>query len=372
MTGRWIAALVFLGLGVIGRAAAEPMFLNRQYSRCTNCHYSPTGGGVLTPYGRSLSREELSTFGSSGGSADRSREHEFLFGLLGDALGPVSTWIALRPAHLDVDAPGRRTSRDFLMNAEIAAAFQKNEWTLYAQVGRQPVGSDERVESFEHWVSYKAASGLGVRAGRFFPAYGIRFSDHTAFTRSSLALDTTHQVYAVEMSYTGNRHLFQASVGPGFADDVGDSEERAFTATGRWQFDLRPKVVLVGSGLYRASSEVTPSNGAVGLAVGAAPTKRLTLWTQADARFSEGSDGPPGYTVLGEADFEAFRGVWLRVSPQLLTQVGDTSAGTYRLNLGLNLLPRTHWNVELSFYRDKIRGTDTSVKSYLIQLHFYL
>ena len=41
-------------LTVAGRADAEPMFLSKQYTRCTACHYSQTGGGLLTPYGRLL------------------------------------------------------------------------------------------------------------------------------------------------------------------------------------------------------------------------------------------------------------------------------------------------------------------------------
>ncbi len=86
--------------------AAEPIFLSRQYAQCTNCHYSPTGGGLLTPYGRSLSREELSTFGKSPGSTPKNREHEFLFGALGKTLGPVSLGIDLRPSHLEFDLPG--------------------------------------------------------------------------------------------------------------------------------------------------------------------------------------------------------------------------------------------------------------------------
>ena len=31
-------------------ASAEPKFLSKQYPRCTSCHYSPTGGGLLTTY----------------------------------------------------------------------------------------------------------------------------------------------------------------------------------------------------------------------------------------------------------------------------------------------------------------------------------
>ena len=34
-------------------ASAEPKFLSKHYPRCTSCHYSPTGGGLLTgKYGR--------------------------------------------------------------------------------------------------------------------------------------------------------------------------------------------------------------------------------------------------------------------------------------------------------------------------------
>src|SRR4029078_6511391 len=50
-------------------ASAEPMFLAKQYTRCTACHYSPTGGGLLTPYGRLLSHRELSTTGASAAAA---------------------------------------------------------------------------------------------------------------------------------------------------------------------------------------------------------------------------------------------------------------------------------------------------------------
>ena len=69
-------------------ASAEPMFLSKQYPRCTACHYSPSGGGLLTSYGRSLSREEISTFGRRGAagasSTEASRSEEsFLFGALG-------------------------------------------------------------------------------------------------------------------------------------------------------------------------------------------------------------------------------------------------------------------------------------------------
>jgi hypothetical protein len=250
MSGRAILASCALGL-VSAAAAAEPIFLSRQYTRCTNCHYSPTGGGLLTPYGRSLSREELSTFGRSRASGSPGREQEFLFGALGDALRPVSVGVDLRPSHLDIEEPDFDATRDFLMNAELVAAVQQGGWTFYGSVGRQPRGDDARVASFEHWVSYKTGRGLGIRAGRFLPAYGVKLADHTSLTRATLDLDNDNQVYGVELSFTGDRHLVQVSAGPGLADSVDDDDQRAFTVSGRWQFDLRPRVALVASGLFR-------------------------------------------------------------------------------------------------------------------------
>jgi hypothetical protein len=368
---RRILALSALGL-VPAVAAAEPVFLSRQYARCTTCHYSPTGGGLLTPYGRSLSREELSTFGRSRGSGSPGREQEFLFGALGDALGPVHLGIDLRPSHLDVEGSGFSTTRDFLMNAELAAAMQRGAWTFYGSVGRQPRGDDVRRASFGHWVSYKTERGLGVRAGRFLPAYGVKVADHTSFSRSSLELDNDDQVYGLELSFTGDRHLMQVSAGPGLADSVDDAGRRAFTATGRWQLDLRPRLALVASGLFRDGSDLAPRRGATGLALGFAPTSRLTLWTQADARFREGTSGGPAYTLLADAGFEAYRGVWVRFSPQLRTELGDASAGVLRFVFGLNLLPRTHWNALLSYYDDRDRATDRTTRTLLLQLHLYL
>jgi hypothetical protein len=351
-------------------AGAEPTFLSRQYPRCTNCHFSPTGGGLLTPYGRALSREELSTSGRSSASREPGREHESLYGIFGDSLGGLALGVDLRPSRLDVRGRGFSSTRNLLMNAELAAAARLGQWTVYAQIGRQPRGDDVRVRSFEHWVGYESDTGLGARAGRFLPAYGIKLPDHTALTRAALGLDNDDQVYGLELSFNGSRHLVQVSLGPGRADSVDGG--RAFTASGRWQLDLRPRVVLVASGLYRGASDLDPASGALGIALGTAPTPRLTLWTQADARFRDGAGGDRAYTLLGELALELYRGIWLKASPQLRTEFGDASAGVFRVNLALDLLPRTHWNVVVSYYHDRERQSGITTKTLLAQLHLYL
>jgi hypothetical protein len=362
-----------LGLGA-GRAAAEPMFLARQYARCTTCHYSPTGGGLLTPYGRSLSRQEISTTGRSApAQQEQGTEQDFLFGLLGAKPGPVDVGIELRPAHLNVDFGGQSTSRDFFMTADILAAYRAGGWTLYGELGREPLLPDAKIDSYEYWVAHQSDNGLGFRVGRFMPAFGIHLADHTAFSRADLGFNYYDQVYGLELSYSGQRDLVQVSVSPGRADSIiHDDGRRAFTATGRWQLDLSSRSVLVFSGLFRGAARDVGQNGASGVAFGFAPTSRVSIWSEADARFQTGGAGPQAYTLLNETSVEVLRGLWLKFSPQLRTDFGNTSGGLFRMAFEADLFPRAHWNVDLSYYRDKNRLSSLTTKTLLMQLHLYL
>jgi len=125
MRGPLFAALALAAV-LAPAAAAEPMFLSRQYARCTTCHFSAAGGGLLTPYGRMLSRQELSTTGATETGEPQGREHEFLFGLLKDGLGEFSAGISLRPAHLRVEVGDFSTTRDFVMLADLTLAWRPN------------------------------------------------------------------------------------------------------------------------------------------------------------------------------------------------------------------------------------------------------
>jgi len=373
MTRRVGAVLSISVLALAANAKAEPIFLSRQYTRCITCHYSPTGGGLLTPYGRSLSRQELSTTGRSQPGHAAGNEEGFLWGVVGKGLGPLQLGLDLRPAHLKVDFGGPDVERDFFMNADLLAAVRIRNWTLYGEVGRRPLTEGSEIDSYEYWVAHQSEQGLGFRVGRFLPAYGVRVADHTAYTRAPLGFDTRDQVYGLELSQTWQHQLLQLSVSPGRADSILDDDGRqAFTATGRLQMDLNTRSVLVVSGLFRDASKLETRSGASGVAFGVAPLRRVSLWTEADALWQQGVSGGPSYTLFGEAGFEAWRGIWLKFSPQLRTALGEESDGLERLAFELELFPRTHWNVDVSYYRDQNRRTDFVSKTFLAQLHLYL
>ena len=374
-TGLAAAALAG-GLGTVP-ASAEPIFLSKQYPRCTACHYAPSGGGLLTPYGRSLAREESATCGARGAAgaaptAGPRSEESFLFGALGSD-SPLQLGLDIRPSHLDLNVPGRAVAdRNFLMNLDLQAAWQRARWTAYGSVGRKPTGGGELV-SYEHWVAYQVSDALSVRGGRFLPAYGVRFADHTSFTREGLSLAQDDQVYGVEVGVSTDRSLLQVSAGPGRADSLTAGNGRAaLTASGRFQVDLSPRTVVVGSILYRGVTDARSRSTDTGVSFGYAPARWLATWTHADLRLQELAASDRSYIVANQTSVEAWRGVWLRVSPQVRWTAGDPRGEVRRMVYGLDFYPRTHWHVNLSYYRDHRRFGDLHTRTLLAQLHLYL
>jgi hypothetical protein len=380
--------LLLAAVAMASSASAEPMFLAKQYTRCTACHYSPTGGGLLTPYGRLLSHRELSTTGptdvsprSGDDEEDRRNEQAFLYGVLGDAPGSVHLGLEARPSHLRVGFPGGHQVMDLLMNFDLIGAVEKNRWMAYGSIGREPPNSavrdgrtlpDAAFVSYEHWISFQADGGVRIRAGRFLPAYGVRFADHTSYARSPLNLEQDDQVYGLELSDTIGSSLIQITVSPGKAEAIlHDRTHRGFSAAGRWQVDLTPRAAIVGSALYRHSTDVDPRSGAAGGAVGFAPSSRVTLWTEVDADLKTEPAGGVSWLVVNETSVEVYRGIWLKISPQFRT-AGDVpgSSDRRRLVIATDLLPRTHWHVNVSYYRDRSSAATTA--TLLAQLHLYL
>src|SRR4051812_13294315 len=69
--------LILLGCMYSQLSQAFPELVRHGYVNCIACHVSPTGGGVLTQYGRELSREILSTWG-----IQNENESKFAYGII--------------------------------------------------------------------------------------------------------------------------------------------------------------------------------------------------------------------------------------------------------------------------------------------------
>ena len=200
----------------------------------------------------------------------------------------------------------------------------------------------------------------------------MRFPDHTYFTRRNLGFDHDDEVYGVEVSHTSGRLLVQGSAAPGSAESLLDDEgTQAFTSTVRLQFDVTPRAVLVASGVFRGESDERDRSGSGGIAVGFSPAARWSIWTQVDRRSADGPGGGGSWVALNETAFEALPGLWVKLSPQYQSS-GDPALGDVgRFMTGAAWIPRTHWNVNVSYYRDRNRLLNLSTSTLLLQLHLF-
>src|SRR5262249_37863279 len=132
---------------------------------------------------------------AAGAEDDPHGEQAFLYGVLGNALGPVHLWLEMRPAHLRIDFPGGSQDMNFLMNLDLIGAVQKKGWTPYGTVGREPPNSavrngrtlpDAAFISYEHWIAYETD-----QAFRIFAAWRSRQTCCRARTGTSVCRPTT-------------------------------------------------------------------------------------------------------------------------------------------------------------------------------------
>lgn len=184
--------LIFLFIAA--PAFAYPSNTRYGYANCSSCHVSPTGGGILTPYGRMSASEFLSTWSYE-------NEAEPLHGLAHKYLSPDDP--------IQVGGDSRYVmihtvpDRNIWMQreGEVALTLTK-ELHVVASGGIYAIGPDRyRAETRRNYVLFTPNDHLSFRAGRFYPAYGIMVEDHTTATRSGLGWDQGHETYNLEAAY---------------------------------------------------------------------------------------------------------------------------------------------------------------------------
>jgi hypothetical protein len=246
-------------------ALAFPGSVRWGYANCSTCHYNVAGGGILTPYGRQLSRELLSTWGGE-------REAEFAYGA-----ASLPPWLALGGdiEYLTTDKAYGRAFR--LVQADLEAAATHGRLLAIATVGRRTDVTDEMGEgilSRRHYLQFAVNPYLSFRAGRFLPTYGVWAGDASTATRKGMLLD--RDSYNVEANWITER--FNASLTGIVAGTDGRPAERGVAATAGVFFAGKRKVWL--SYMARHGPGLAQNAGGVSGVFGFG--RRAYLLTQAD------------------------------------------------------------------------------------------
>ncbi|MBI3542468.1 MAG: hypothetical protein HY075_04235 [Deltaproteobacteria bacterium] len=213
----FFAAFIFSPLP---QAHAFVEMVRHGYFNCIACHASPTGGGLLTTYGRALSKEALShgTFffekkaPAPVAAEETSKEEDFLHGA-----APLPGWLLLggdvRLLQAYSDTRSATDVRAILMQLDLEGRAEYKRLSMLATAGRQEPPANQRaitdsLISRRHWLSAKLGADsepdvVQVRAGRFFPAYGLNIPEHNIVTRRGLGFEQGEETYNAEAAYLG-------------------------------------------------------------------------------------------------------------------------------------------------------------------------
>jgi hypothetical protein len=236
------AWLLFAAVVVALSARARPASAYTQFqfssgtNRCSLCHFSPAGTGLINAWGRDEAGDTISMGGDGA----------FLHGLVTPpswlALGLDLRLVGLRN---DVGGPASPEWAFFPMQFDVTARAAYDAFSLLVTVGDRGVvrpadpsftgrASDalDRVLSPQHYAMWRPSStGPYVRAGRFYTPYGLRFVEHIFWVQRYTGYNLYEQTYNLSGGWVEDNWEVHASAftppptgAPNFFAGVGSRE----------------------------------------------------------------------------------------------------------------------------------------------------
>jgi hypothetical protein len=150
------------------------------------------------------------------------------------------------------------------MQGDLDAAVRGHDLTLMATLGFQQGSSPATfVRSAEHWLMWQPDAsqdhGWYVRAGRFMPVYGLRFSEHTAYTRRYGQTPLYGETYGAAVAYIDPRWEVHVT---GFVHDpLQEAIEKGDGAAGYGEVRIAEVVSIGAEARYAKSSDEARTAG---------------------------------------------------------------------------------------------------------------
>ncbi len=377
------------------RAQAYPWMIRHGYTGCVACHADPSGGGLLTPYGRAQSELLMSSrYGHAPAEEEEaSRFSGPLFGVVTppDAL-LVGGW--LRSGYIWNTADGKLVDRRFLlMRADLGAQVKVGHFRANGTLGIASAGSRAQSQqaslsssadganliSREHWLGVDLADDtVLLRAGRLNLPFGLRNIEHTSWVRSETRTDYNQgQQHGVAVAYNSAAFRTEGMLIAGNYQLHPDAyRERGLT--GFAELALGEHNAVGASVLVtRANADVATSKETFRQAHGV--FARLSFWrplvflAEADALVTStsGAGTAVGYTGLLQADYEVVRGVHLALTGEGLRRPKSGAVGGVGGWATVSWFFLPHFDARLDVVRRSGLGAPDTM-TYLAQLQGYL
>ena len=356
---RRVALLAVLGL-LITSVTAElasglPMFTALHEQKCNLCHVNPSGGKMRNTYGsqyfaqtemayKKIPLEEIERFQPQVSN---------------------SIWLGM-------DA---RTLYHYDDNTKQSTFFQM-EGNLYVQVQLS-----ERVSAalFKGLYQGFEVFGLGyflpysgyVKVGKFQPAYGWKFADHTSFVREYMLWPPVSEDTGIEIGFFPHRVSASVGIFNGTSIPLDTDKGKA----GAIRVEFRERINRLGFGLGGSFYANDTPQGAVNMYGPLWYLKFGKLLQLGEVDWLENADGVTSFATTQDLAYMPLQGLWLKFKFDYFDQnVDQNSLAIRRYGVSAQFFPIGFVELEpfLRLYEtiNEGDGSDTYVVGD-VQAHFF-
>lgn len=222
----------------VSTAYAYPQYIRLGYKTCIGCHYSPQGGGMLSPYGKGISSTQ-SFF-----SKELSEDDE-------EKLSTQKYFQSIQSRILNYKT--KEKNRLFPMQLEYLGRYDFDgrlfaNFTMAVSPPKENVDSErapkthERIYSRIAELSYKLDKQSSLAVGISPLPIGIGLIDHTAFVRSGNRLQITDIPVSARYFYADDKNSYNAFIYlPHYLEKAGNRE---LGFGGQYWYNLNPNFTI--------------------------------------------------------------------------------------------------------------------------------
>lgn len=349
---------------------AYPELSRHGYTNCTTCHVSPSGGGLLTPYGRELSKEILSTWAKDG-------EQYFAYNLVKPE-DKVLLGAFVRGLQAQREDETKREGRSILMQSDLEAGYNSEKWAAVASVGRQEIRSgfqsEGRLFSRRHYVMYRPTDEISIRVGKFLKFYGLNHANHNLYVRKDLGFGFDTETYNIESAYLGENWSGYLTYADGSIENSQyvQLKEKAITASVSYFLFEKHKF---GLSYYRGEDDLTRRwVGGPWMIISISPKIFFMSeydWQNKDIKLNQSNQH--GYVTSNRLSFEGFQGFisFLSFDKKFLNS-SDPNTEQKALGVGIQFFPRPHFEFVASWQKEEVIATQTKSDLIWLMTYFYL
>jgi hypothetical protein len=376
-----------LAIGVVSLSATSALaYPQWQFSsgtsRCSQCHYSPVGGGLINGYGRDAAGEDLSTWDGDGSFLHGAIElpkslalgfdgrYSVLVQNVGEARGATV-------AYFPMQADGYvRLALGEALSVYGVLGYRGQARSVNEQLGAgasTPIGG--RFISREHYVMYRPETmGVYARAGRFFAPFGLRLAEHYAYVRRDLGYNLLQENYGLSIGYLKAQwELHVTGFIPDVVRDLGSNETGGAALFERRVGDAS----AIGlSGRYGKSDDMARYVGGVFIKSYLESTRAL-FQTELNVVHSEAGSGATAASTDGFVGYVGITfipttGLWVTpFGERKQTSIAVRKSATDAAGIQINWFPMPHF--ELTWMgRAQIPEGDATGLTSMFFLHYYL